>query len=81
MQSSGGRLKGRGKPLPNTKYNITVKGECQMKKYVYLLPFIIAMLSVFIKEQTIYTRIIFAVLGLLSLTTAILQTKELYKLK
>ena len=50
-----------------------------MKKYVYLLPFIIAMLSVFIKEQTIYTRIIFAILGLLSLATAILQTKELKK--
>ncbi len=52
-----------------------------MKKYVCLLPFIIAMLSVFIKEQTIYTRIIFATLGLLSLTTAILQTKELKKSK
>ncbi len=52
-----------------------------MKKYVYLLPFIIAMLSVFIKEQTIYTRIMFAVLGLLSLATAILQTKELKKIK
>jgi hypothetical protein len=50
-----------------------------MKKYVYLLPFIIAMLSVFVKEQTIYTRVIFAVSGLFSLTTAILQTKELKK--
>lgn len=50
-----------------------------MKKIIYYIPFIIAFMFIFIKEQTIYTRIAFGVIGLVSLLTIIDETIKIKK--
>lgn len=73
---------GRGKPLPNLigqLYNITKKGVIQVKKIIHYIPFIIAFMFIFVKEQTIYTRIAFGAIGLASLLTIIDETIKIKK--
>lgn len=48
-----------------------------MKKIIYYIPFAIALFFTFINEQTIYTRIAFAGIGLISLGIAINETLRL----
>lgn len=50
-----------------------------MKKIIYLIPFAIALMFIFINEQTIYTRTVFASIGLISLFIAISRTIKLRK--
>ena len=45
-----------------------------MKKIVYLVPFVIALMFIFINELTVFTRIAFAIVGLFSLSIAICET-------
>lgn len=52
-----------------------------MKRLIYFIPFILALMFIFINEQTIYTRIAFAVIGLFSLSIAINETIKLKKNK
>lgn len=48
-----------------------------MKKFVYYIPFVIAFMFIFINEQTICTRIAFAMVGLISLGITINETIKL----
>lgn len=50
-----------------------------MKKIIYYIPFIIAFMFIFVKEQTIYTRIAFGTIGLVSLLTIIDETIKIKK--
>ena len=50
-----------------------------MKRIIYYIPFIIAFMFIFVKEQTIYTRIAFGTIGLVSLLTIIDETIKIKK--